>query len=110
MKKKRIGDWLKREVNRICNYKCSYCGVEADYVINGIGYQFNPLHDRKYLKSLDNKFPPYHMWDVVALVSFEIDHRKAECRGGKTEINNLTLSCRRCNRSKGSGEIINGLD
>lgn len=43
-------------------------------------------------------------WPGRAWVSFqglEMDHVVPEAKGGPTELHNIVLACRRCNRSKG---------
>lgn len=37
--------------------------------------------------------------------SYEADHTKAYSKGGKTKLENLTPSCRDCNRSKGKKDL-----
>lgn len=42
------------------------------------------------------------MPQVAAFVPLEVDHIIARKHGGETEIDNLALSCRLCNKHKGS--------
>lgn len=46
-----------------------------------------------------------HWWTVggwVAFQSLELDHLEPERMGGETSADNIVLSCRRCNRSRGA--------
>lgn len=47
-------------------------------------------------------------WATRAWVTFpglEIDHIVPEARGGTGDVENLTLACRKCNRSRGSRTV-----
>ena len=61
--------------------RCSYCGkpgtVEWWLNLNG---------------------SPYH---VPRFHGLEIDHVIPRCRGGSSDLDNLAIACRHCNRSKG---------
>lgn len=35
-----------------------------------------------------------------------IDHIKPICKGGKTELENLTIACYACNQEKGDGDFL----
>ncbi len=48
------------------------------------------------------------MPDVATFASHEIDHIIAEKHGGRTEAENLALSCTLCNKHKGSAIARNG--
>lgn len=79
-KKARIPIHLRRAVLSRDNGTCQYCGKVGE-----------PGHYP------DKVFEIIHKKEVA----FEIDHITPEFNGGKTIIDNLLLSCRKCNRAKG---------
>ncbi len=94
MKKKTIPKALRRQVIERDKKTCQYCGKKAEYwEYNGGGIL------NLYMKR------PHHInqrsWDWYDTEPFEIDHVIPEFLGGEMTIENLKLSCRYCNRSKG---------
>lgn len=74
---------------------CQICGKVAHFCKwNGSYWNFYEiityLHDE------------YH-------ISFDIDHIKPRCQGGKTTLDNLQLLCQHCNRVKGNKEKRNAM-
>lgn len=90
-----------------CDFICGYCGKKADKIINGFAFEYNPIYEVKNLIELEKKQfgKRKSIFDIKIYVSFEVDHILPEFSGGKTEISNLILSCRSCNRSKGYGLV-----
>ncbi|HEA67187.1 MAG TPA: HNH endonuclease [Desulfobacterales bacterium] len=87
----------RRAVIERDEYTCQYCGKVAKWVVgnkNGV--------KNIYMK----KQPDCHrskMWDWDDPEPFEIDHIIPVFKGGGNDIDNLILSCRRCNREKAHG-------
>ncbi len=78
------------------------CGKKADIIINGIGYEFNPLYEKQVLIQWEKEQGMRRsVFDVNIYVAFKVDHIMPEFIGGLTETSNLTLACRSCNRAKG---------
>ena len=82
-KKQRIPQNIRNQVITRDNCICQYCGKK------GI---FENFHGR---------FRVYEVVGIDGKVPFEIDHIIPEFLGGESELDNLKLSCRKCNRSKG---------
>ena len=72
------------------NATCQYCGKKADY-IEDTGLTIKAIE-------------VYTYWRDKYTAPFEPDHIIPKCQGGETNYKNLKLSCRRCNRKKGSKE------
>lgn len=73
---------------------CQYCGKQGEFVYRyGKPCVIENPHDID-IKALDF----YNGTDVIP---FEIDHITPVSKGGEVVLENLILSCRHCNRSKG---------
>ena len=86
---------LRKQVIKRDDYKCQYCNKDADwgYKHENEYYQVFGIDDFLSIRcGLNNK---------DASISFEIDHVIPHFFGGATNIDNLILACRSCNRSKG---------
>lgn len=101
MKRRSIPMDIQRKVFERDKYKCQYCGKEATWQVfnrNGITQLFEnkPTSLNRW----------QHFWDWQDPVPFEIDHIVPICEGGDNNIENLKLSCRNCNRSKGKNGVV----
>lgn len=83
-KKQRIPQGVRNQVILRDHFTCQYCGKK------GI---FENFHGR---------FRVYEIVGQDGKIPFEIDHVVPEFLGGKNDVENLKLACRRCNRSKGA--------
>ena len=72
---------------------CQYCGKKGVFIFRYAKPCVVENPKNIHLISQDN----YNGKDVI---SFEIDHILALCDGGTNTIDNLALSCRKCNRGK----------
>lgn len=98
MKRKTIPLDICREVIRRDRWSCQYCGKIADigfYNSNGVYKVAEKNHD---FVSWGRIWDSGHNGEYIA---FEFDHIFPVSRGGQPDINNIVLTCRRCNRSKG---------
>ena len=73
---------------------CQYCGKKGVRVFRWGKPCVVENPNRKILKDNTN----YNDRD---LIPFEIDHIISVHYGGTNKVNNLTLSCQKCNRKKG---------
>lgn len=82
---------LKNEVAIRCAAICQGCG--------DIG-----THHSDSGHVLSNQIAYTNSYDGTGAyrIPMEFDHIKPLSKGGKTELNNLQLLCRKCNRSKGA--------
>ncbi len=88
-KKKNIPSKIKSQVVLRDKGICQICGTKGEIV--DLGWEIKAYQDRG------------HIYQCC----FEIDHIIPESKGGKTELENLQLLCRHCNRSKGAKEMKN---
>jgi hypothetical protein len=89
---------------------------------NFIEYLFNdninPIHEKKYTKKKINKILRDKVWkthgNICRLCNKQIidkendyhcSHIKSEYNGGKTELNNLIVLCKKCNLELGANDI-----
>ena len=78
---------IRRQVIKRDRCICQYCGKQGKFTTH---YGPRVIEKVKYYK-----YPYYRE------IAFEIDHVIPEILGGKTELTNLVLACRSCNRKKG---------
>jgi len=69
---------------------CQYCGKKANHV-KWDGFCYKAIEKETF-------------WSDIYYFPFEPDHIIPKCQDGKTTLENLRLSCRRCNRQKGAKE------
>lgn len=93
-RKKTIPMNLRREIIRRDNYACQYCGLMATRSV-----QRGTLDPHQIYAASPR-------WWEHGRISFEIDHVVPESKGGEATLDNLRLSCRACNRSKGSKRAL----
>lgn len=82
-------------------FTCQYCGKVGVFIYRYGNPTVVEIKKGKTIEtqSAPNGYPYYNGKDVIA---FEFDHIKPVVKGGKNKINNIVLSCRFCNRSKGA--------
>ena len=84
-KKKKIPYHIKREIHIRDKFTCQLCGKKGEQD-SFFAYEYKvSVYDKR----------------VLSAIRFEIDHILPEFLGGKTEKDNLQLTCRKCNRGKG---------
>jgi len=81
---------------------CQYCGKVGVFVYRyGFPSVIEASHQGQKIKiQKTNAGRRYYNGNDV--IAFEIDHIIPVISGGESIINNLILSCRKCNRSKGA--------
>ena len=76
-------------------YTCQYCGKVGTLI-----YRFGRICvvENPNNVSMKSSHGSYNGRDVIP---FQIDHIIPVCYGGKSTLENLKLSCRKCNMKKG---------
>lgn len=80
---------LKRAVALKCNARCQSCGEQGEFFPDSC----HVLGQKKVAVNFD--------CTIYRRVPMEYDHIIPLFQGGKTELSNLQILCRKCNRSKG---------
>ena len=80
---------LKIAIAEKCDFTCQGCGETGKFFPDSgcvLGQEQKPVN-----------------WDCTLYrrISMEFDHILPLSKGGKTELDNLQLLCRKCNRGKG---------
>jgi len=92
--RKRIPNWLRREVIKKSGLKCFYCGkegfIDKSRPLFPVVLEKEPYKDHGY--SMD--------YFILRHRAMHIDHIIPISKGGKTELSNLVLACESCNESK----------
>ena len=94
--KHNIPDYMRLAVVNKCNNRCNICGKRG-FLTSKFGkvvvVEKEPY--KKWINEYDDTFIFEHR-------SMEFDHIIPLSKGGKTELKNLQILCRKCNRSKGN--------
>lgn len=93
--RKRIPYKLMKLLIKRDDATCQYCGKKADFI-----------KDEKVLIRAFEKVIINH---DEFFIPFEPDHVIPRCKNGISILENLKLSCRKCNRIKGSKERKDGV-
>ena len=98
MLKKRLPNIaLRWKVIATCESKCSDCGKQGFIEPDRYGKP-TVLEKEPYKKAIN----PYDGTFIYVHLPMEFDHIIPLSKDGKTELKNLQLLCRKCNRSKGN--------
>jgi hypothetical protein len=76
-------------------YSLGGLGTMYDYGFNRVGGY------RKYFKYIHKRDNGTCVYCGEKDIDFHLDHVIPQCQGGKNNINNLVLACKKCNMSKG---------
>lgn len=89
---KGISVQIRTQVYKRDNNTCQYCGKKG---IRTKRYgRISVVENPENILVIDNS-------NDLRLISFEIDHVIPKGYGGSNDIDNLKLSCRKCNHKKG---------
>lgn len=102
IKREHIPTHIRKAVIVRDNYTCQYCGKVGVYAYcHGVPTVFEPKKPDHTIKT-ETGYNGEPYYDGTNAISFEIDHINPVVSGGNSLIDNLILSCRSCNRKKGS--------
>jgi 5-methylcytosine-specific restriction endonuclease McrA len=101
MTRKSIPNFVKKVVIFRDFCKCQHCGKQGVYTNH-----YGP-------RVIEKERIPDFNWDGKIVgrreLAFEFDHILPIIRGGESTVENIVLSCRRCNRSRGSKLLKKGI-